>query len=201
MANKLIPALMALCALTLSLPVYASNLGLQFQTGRYAIDSEVAEREGIEDSGFSLGFDAYTVLANHVRLGGGFFTVFTEDHESYSVMVEDQNGNVSEADSSAAVGSFYGEAGLTARPLPWLVTDLTAGYGVGLSTRTVSNCMDCPGEKLDVPIGAYIKPRVSYVHAMTDDGYFNIGLEYVGFLGESGMENGIMLNLGLFVDF
>lgn len=175
----------------------AAPFGLQFQIGQYSIDSKTAKEEGIEESGLALGADLYTVLADHLRVGGGFFSLFMGDNEQYDMMVEDQNGNVFEAESSAAVGAFYGEIGLTAQPLPKLRTDLTYGYGLGVSNRQISNCMDCGAEKLDVSVGSFIKPRISYIFRQNQGSHIAAGLEYTHFLADSDMESGLMLSLSM----
>lgn len=200
MYHRSSPIAVSAFLISLSFGTQAAPLGLQFQVGQHSIDPAVAEREGIEESGFSLGMDVYTVWSNHLRVGGGFFSLFMGDNEEYSVMVEDQSGNVSEADSSSAVGSFYAEAGLTGKPLDWLTADLMLGYGASVSSRSISNCMDCPSEELDVPVGGYVKTRLGYVLHENSGSFSSVGLEYTHFLGESGMENGLMLSLGLLVD-
>ena len=177
---------------------YAYGLGFQFQTGPINFDPDVAQREGIEESGFGLGMDFYGIWLDYIRLGTGAYTSFVGDDAQYDVVVEDQYGNVSEAESTIGFTVLYVESGLTVKPVSRIRTDLLVGYNLfDKGVRSVNDCVDCPSDDLDIPVGAYVKPRISYIFHSDGTGEAGIGLEYTRYLGESGVENAIMLGIGI----
>ncbi|HET7233319.1 MAG TPA: hypothetical protein VFJ16_25125 [Longimicrobium sp.] len=110
----------------------------------------------------SVGAAAYGILS--VRADGAI--VGMKDNESFTV-----DTNLGERSSSLAAGVGSLSAGLRTPFLglvPGHAADVSAGVSVGntwiSATRTVSQCIDCPGDTLHFRAGTFWEPGVQLFH-------------------------------------
>lgn len=180
----------------------AAVWGTTFSLGQMNIDPDTANAEGIEDGGLVFSMDIYTVIAKHIHLGGGVFGLSIDDSQAYTQQVTDGSGGSSTAKSSLSVGAFFLETGLKFRPISVISTDFLVGYAHDFSNRQITKCIDCYSEKLDIPAGYYVRPRVSAIKAMHDDiSYFGFGIEYMYFLDQKGFTDGVLGSFVLNINF
>lgn len=138
--------------------------GFELLTG--SLDSDAASSQGTGErmwgGQISLGAAAYGILS--VRADGAI--VGMKDHESFTV-----DTNLGERSSSLAAGVGSLSAGLRTPTLglaPEHAADVSAGVSVGntwiSATRTVSECVDCPGDTLHFSAGTFWEPGVQFFH-------------------------------------
>lgn len=165
--------------------------GVDLSLGLYNLNAETATPQGIGSHAFGVGLGAHLLPQKYIRLDAGMLFLVPGDHESFTVTVIDEYGNVSERTASAIGVGLFGEAGAVL-PFGDIVRgELNLGIMGVWADRSVANCADCPHQKLDVPGGAYIKPRL-LVRVSPD---ISLGVEYSHFLGGRGLSNGVMIFL------
>lgn len=165
LSRTLAPALAGLAILLpLSMPAQAESLGGSFSIGQYQLDEEAAEADNYKSSGLGLSIDlGYT----HKGLRGaiGLGSVFLADEAGFSQTVEDQYGNVSEAESNAGITFFTLEGGYEYDLTPALSASVNAGYMLLTGSRSIENCSDCNKEDFDLTNGLYLQPKIGYYFA------------------------------------
>lgn len=151
----------------------ANSLGTSFSIGRYQLDEKAAEADQYEPSGLGLSVDlSYTY--NRWRGAVGFGSVFLSDNAAFSQTVEDEFGNLSEAESSAAIGAFTMELGYEYKLTREITASVNAGYMFLTGSRSIENCSDCETDKFDLDSGFYVEPEIGYYFAD-----WGIGARYI----------------------
>ncbi len=161
------------CLAGYQLPALANSLGTSFSVGRYQLDEEAAEADQYEESGLGLNVDlSYTY--NGLRGAVGLGSVFLSDNAAFSQTVEDQFGNVSEADSSAGITAFTFEVGYEYDLTREVSASINAGYMFLTGSRSIENCSDCDKDTFDLDNGFYVEPEIGYYFAE-----WGVGARYI----------------------
>lgn len=153
--------------------------------GSVTFDTQTAAQEGIDDTGFILGFDA-EYLRQGKPLGAviGFGWVGYGDNRKIVATTigtgTGNSGDISTESSDASAIEVHGEYGLRHRFGPnkggFLI--LRGGYLLNLmSERAISNCTDCPSEDVDISGGLYALTGIGVNTGET----FALGLTYKKF--------------------
>lgn len=124
------------------------------------IDSEVAVANRVGEDLLRINFFIQGRIGN-LLMSAGLGALSYDDLGSYSVRVEDQFGNQSTQSATASGMEFNTEIGYR-HQISNFNMDLLGGYSYFNSSRSVTNCSDCPDEDLDISSGAYLKPSIGY---------------------------------------
>jgi hypothetical protein len=143
--------------------------------GQVGFDSEVAKRQGVEDSAtfLKLGYEKQKEQALY-SLGLNIF--FYSDQKNFDVDVVDNFGNRSTLESSANAYSLFLEGGYSYQLNElWSFDALIGGEFIFSSSRSVASCSDCPSDDIDIDSGFYVAPKFKVV---TDNNFvFAIGYQ------------------------
>ncbi len=170
----------------------ASSSQLYFGLGNAAFDPAIAFTQGVEDDALALEFGYEKRLHSGFVWGAGINWYAYSDNNGFSVQTEGVFGGVERSDSSASGLSGFGELGYSYTPSKKIELSLMAGYELMLSSsRSVSNCSNCPSEDIDIDTGAYFNPKVVY----TFDNMWTLGLSYNSYVS-SDVESLISIQLG-----
>jgi hypothetical protein len=165
----------------------SSSAGLLL--GSVSIDSAIAQTNQIGDSFSYLG-GYWQGQHDSILMGVGasFALVDDKDPNFYTVQNDDGSTGVEKAEAFGMMFNF--EAGYRYKALANLNVDILAGYELLAADRSVSNCADCPVEDIDVDMGLYLKPRISFTPTKS----WTIEAAYSKYLGGDALSN---LSLGL----
>lgn len=162
--------------------------------GSVSFDPQVAASMAaqIDDSAFALEFGYERRLKSGFVWGAGINFYSYSDNAGFSVITESQFGSVKRSDSDASAFTGFGELGYSFTPNKKVALSLMAGYErVFTSSRSISNCRNCPSEDIDIDAGAYLTPKVVY----TFDNNWTLGLSYNGYVSGD-IDNMVMLQIG-----
>lgn len=124
-----------------------------------SFDSAKTQPSGVSDTSSGLGL-AIDIKKGFMVGGFGMYAGSLSDDNQFSQTVEDQYGNISEADSTVSAISFFGEIGASYNAANIAYLDLVSGYQTMSIDRSISNCSDCDSDDIPVDGGLYVKPRV-----------------------------------------
>lgn len=176
-------------------PAGAGQWNFGGYVGTVNFDSEEAFLEGVEDSATSLGgyteYQTDALIA--VSLGGEF--LFYDDNEEFSQLVEyddifGDDSDIRSESSDALAIHFFADVGPR-----WKFGNGYAAVAGGLvsalySERSISNCVDCRAEDIDLDGGGYVK-----LAAGVKAGAVNLGLLYRNFISGD-IDNSIYITIG-----
>ncbi len=156
-------SILGVCLLTLAGSIQAATPS-DFSTWRLSVDqlsldSDKTASEGVDDSTIGLGL-AIDIKRDHLVGGFGMYIGSIDDSRGFTQTVQDQYGNITEADSTVSVLSFFGEFGGSYQLLNEVFGELVAGYQTMSVDRSISNCSDCDSQDIPVDGGLYVKPRL-----------------------------------------
>ncbi len=140
-----------------------SGSGWSFSVGASAnFDSEVAAQEGVEDSAVFLS-GAWEKQNENLVFSAGLNIYFLSDEDSFNVLVEDNDGDISLASSDALGFGGFGEIGYSFElSSDSSRFDLLGGLEIISAERSIANCTNCPSESISIDGGLYVKPRFRY---------------------------------------
>jgi len=162
--------------------------GFDLLTGSLESDAATSQGTGERVWGgqVSLGAAAYGILS--VRADGAI--VGMKDTESFTV-----DTNLGERSSGVAAGVGSLSAGLRTPFLslaPEHVADVSAGVSAGntwiSATRTVTQCVDCPGDTLHFRAGTFWEPGVQLFH-----GRHGVSARYRMYGSNADLRNSLMI--------
>lgn len=177
---------------TSSTPDYTARHTIYLSAGEVALDSKIADSEGVGDKPTYVRF-AWEAQKHTGIFGAGMSIFMYSDHESFSQRVErNYGGGRSTESSSAEAVNLYGEGGYSHQATDNVYFDILGGYELVLqSERSISYCSDCYSEDIDVDSGLYITPRMKVI---ADNG-FTFLLAYHHYLSGDA-EQGLSVGLG-----
>ena len=183
------------CLCMTSLPA----LGAEWRVGGYlesvAIDSDIALREGVEDTAYGLGVEAAYLPTGWLDITMGLGLVMYDDNASFTQTVEQvglfNNGDITSADSDATGLLYFLEAG----PSYSFVEDTLVGFAkVGIagldSDRSIPNCSNCYEENIDIDAGSYLQLGMAYQFES-----WELMFKYNSYLGDDGLDNGLRISI------
>ena len=148
------------------LPLHPARLLVGLGTGASWINKRSAAEHQIDDSGATINGTLGLTIYDVFMVSGSVTGAFPSDHFSFTqeVTLEMGGGSPHSADSSLSVTSYSIAAGL--RTPFWVLGSnqngrvagaLFAEYGsAGIhGTRSISNCVDCRKDELDMPGGTF----------------------------------------------
>jgi len=167
-----------------------------YTTWRLSVDSvslssDAANQQAIGDGITGLGV-ALDFKRGQLVGGFGLFGGPVDDDNGFSQLVQDQNGDISVADSSTSAISFFAEAGGSFNYEGKAYLDVVGGFQTLSISRSISNCSDCDSVDLDVDGGLYIKPRVKvpfgdkYLGSLSYTSYLSGDIESALIIGFEG---------------
>jgi len=161
--------------------------GFDLITG--AIDGVAAENAGtgsrLWGAQFSLGITAYRVLT----VSGDFGIVGMSDEARFS-----QETNQGERSSGVAAGMATLAVGLRTPPVGARNVAVSAGVSAGASwldvNRTITQCIDCHGEDVQIRAGEFVEPGLHVT-----SGRRGISARYRMYGGASDVQDALMIGL------
>ena len=179
-----------------SLATAQDFLSGKWEVGAYiggsTITDEIAAENFIEDTTFHIGgfadFDFGYVIASI-----GLDYLRYDDNASFSQMTINDDGDIEASDSSADALSFNLAVGPAWREDEYGVLVYgQLGYGVVFnSERSINFCDTCVSEDIEVEGGVFGK-----LGAVKSFKRFSLGLHYIRYFGDEGLENGFQFSVG-----
>ncbi len=159
---SLLPAL--LCLVTS--PAWSGSWVLGGYLDSVDINPLPAARQGVGDSALALGFEA-DYQPDNWQIGLGLSVLAFDDLDTFSQTVEGSgffnNGDISNESSDATGIMLYVDAGPRFSVLDDSL-ELTAKLGLAYldAERSISNCLDCYEESIDLDAGGYARFTANY---------------------------------------
>jgi hypothetical protein len=123
-------------------------------------DKEKAYENGIDDTATSLNLEGEYFFHSMVSAGFGITLVQYGDNAGFKVRTEDSLGNQQTSKSDASGGLIFGDVGYKNYMGAGDKFYVTARGGMSFmtsSSRSVSNCSNCPEQDIEVDGGLYGK--------------------------------------------
>ncbi len=163
--------------------------GFNVAVGQVSLDEETSLREGVEDSAFYMRF-GWEGQSNKFVYGAGMSAYVYSDNEGFEQLVEEYDGDISRADSSAVAINLFFEGGYSHAVNEAVSFEGIAGFEPTISSeRSIGNCTNCYEEDIDIGGGLYISPRVRFGGENT----FSFLLAYHQYL-TGDVDNGLTAN-------
>jgi hypothetical protein len=188
-------------------PLLPARLQMGMGTGRAQLDEQIATAHRIGDSGPTLHATLGVLLWDVFAISSAFSVVFPGDDAGFSqqVVPEAGGGDPRTADSSLEVTSYSIAAGprtpfwaLGSTDNGWVATALFAEYGVAGASgrRSISNCVDCRKDDLDMPGGTFWRVGVDLlVPGRKPTFSYGLTISYQRYAANAGLDNEIRIAL------
>ncbi len=168
-----------------SLPAVAKNWSLGGYVESVAINPDIAQREGVEDSAYGVTVEAGYALSEWFDVDAGLSLLMYDDNESFSQTVQSYFGGISHEDSEASGLLYYVEAGPRWSPADsGLVLSAKLGIAGLDSDRSIPNCSDCYEENIDIEAGSYAQLSMAYRFES-----WELVMKYNSYFGDEGLDN------------
>ncbi|WP_028885090.1 porin family protein [Teredinibacter turnerae] len=143
---------------------YLKENGVLLSIGQVSFDSELAAREGVDDSALYVVAGWEGRYRSNLIVGAGISLYDYSDNEAFEQLTESSwGGNERNSSSSATAYNLYGELGYGVDLAPTVSLDLLAGYEMVLSSeRSISYCSDCYSEDIEIDSGLFVAPRLRF---------------------------------------
>lgn len=183
------------CVLLWAMPAIGGQWNGGGLLGQVNFDSEAAGREGVETSATSFGgyaeFQTDALVA--FSMGGEF--ILYDDNEEFTQLVEyedifgDSDGTGSESSDAMAIHLFADVGPRWKFGGGYLA--VAGGFSSAVySERSISNCVDCYAEDIELDGGGYVKLAGGF-----KAGVINLGLLYRNFVSGD-LDNAIYITIG-----
>jgi len=152
----------------------------------FNINADQSVEEGIEDSSTALSFFYTRPKKNKTNFTVGANLYMFDDNEGFT------NNTTGGVKSSNAMGvGIFGDIGYRLKANSKLTFIPKAGYEAMISSeRSISNCLDCDEEDIDIDAGIYAEIATRF-HLKNSD----LQVRFRQFLdGDEGLENAIIFD-------
>ena len=126
-----------------------------------SIDRATADAQAVHDRSVGLQFDVGYAAMRYFVLGADFGFAGLSDHAAFT-----QSTTGGDKRSTAALITFSGVAGprtpalRLAGGLPTVSLGLLAGATKTIGERSITDCLDCRSDRIEIPGGAFVQPTV-----------------------------------------
>jgi len=178
---------------------FSSEIGVSLNSGMLTLKDEVALSQKVGGSLVALG-GGFAYRLPYFRTDANVGTYFFKDNGGFSQSVSGSSGNNVDASSNAGMIAASLEAGPSIT-LGMLDLDIMGGVEYFAGFRTIENCIDCKSDSIDIPMMAYIMPRIHLfpLKEVSEQGNSMIGLSagYLIPLNDSGVERGFRISISM----
>ncbi len=191
MLSKHILLFITLLLLKPSLALSNWAVGLE----KVSLINQSAQQEGIENDAIGLTLQINFPQDNtEWSVGIGLYGY--SDNEEFTTLVQNQGSTAMyEADSGASASRLFAEYGFIFQPSSNLLLSTKLGYNeVFASSRSITNCSNCPSEDIKIEGGIYGQVGTRFLFDS-----FNVGIQYNHFLeSDKDIKNSIFIFIGFY---
>jgi len=188
------------------LPLRPARVMFGMGSGVASLDKATAASQGFGDSGATLN-GAFEVTVWDIFMASSSFSVaFPHDNDSFSQPVMPEGGgDISTADSSLSLVSYSIALGLRTpfkalvpTQRSWVAGSLFAEYGAAgvAGNRSISNCVDCRSDDIDVSGGAFWQAGADLlIPTRSPKVFWGLEVSYLSYAAGSTFSNELRIGL------